>query len=65
MRRFCTLLDVSAWIMLVLELALALLYTFSCQRIQYFWDEKVVNGHCSDKGRILADLVASIPRLEF
>lgn len=54
MRRFCTLLRVSAWIMLILELALVLLYTCSCQPVQYFWNKEVANGHCLDQGRILA-----------
>ena len=53
-RTFCRILHASAWVVLVLELALVLLYSLSCQPASYFFDKEIKGGHCIDQARILA-----------
>lgn len=52
-RAFFIIAHVTAWIVVVSELALVLTYTFSCRPVAYFWDRTNSTGHCLDQTRIL------------
>ena len=54
MHTFRSVLHVSGWIVVILQTALVLLYTFSCQPVSYFWNKEIQGGHCLDQARILA-----------
>ncbi|KAI4182442.1 MAG: hypothetical protein L6R41_005980 [Letrouitia leprolyta] len=53
-RTFFIVTHVTAWIVIVSELAFAFIYTFSCRPVAYFWDPTIRGGHCLDKIRIMA-----------
>ena len=48
----------TAWIEVIILLAGAMLYTFSCRPVSYFWNKDIPGGHCLDGPKILAAVCA-------
>ena len=54
--KFRRTLVVSGVIVVVLDLFLALLFTFQCRPVAYFWNNKIQGGHCLNQAQVPAAL---------